>query len=351
VNVTKRVVCFLNNGYDLNIAIRQIEKGGCFLAPTKTVINQNAIVVRKKSLWMLIKKYKVLLLMTLPGIIYFFFNNYLPMLGIMIAFKDINYAKGIWASDWVGFKNFEFLFSTEDAFVITRNTMLYNLAFIFLNITIGVAIALLLNEIRRKLASRFYQSIILIPFLLSTVILGYLVFSFLSIEYGFINKLILEPLGVTSISWYSEPKYWPYILIIVNTWKSVGYYSIVYLAAIMGINSEYYDAAKLDGAGRWQQMRLITIPLITPVIVILGILQVGGVFYADFGLFYQVTMNSGAILSTTNVIDTYVYRALLQMGNVGMASAASLYQSVLGFLLVFGTNYIVSKINNENALF
>lgn len=321
------------------------------MIPTQTAIRTNTIVVPKKSLWALIKKYKVLLFMTMPGIVYFFFNNYLPMVGVLIAFKNINYAKGIWASDWVGFSNFEFLFSTEDAFIITRNTVLYNLVFIFLNITIAVAVSLLLNEIRRKLASRFYQSIILIPFLLSAVILGYLAYSFLSIEYGFINKLILEPLGVDGISWYSEPKYWPYILVIVNTWKSVGYYSVIYLAAIMGINSEYYEAARLDGAGRWQQMKSITIPLITPVIMIMFILQVGGVFYADFGLFYQVTLNSGAILSTTNVIDTYVYRALLQMGNVGMASAAGLYQSVLGFLLVFGTNYIVSKVNDENALF
>lgn len=289
--------------------------------------------------------------MTLPGIVYFFFNNYLPMVGVLIAFKDINYAKGIWASDWVGFKNFEFLFSTEDAFIITRNTILYNLVFILLNVTLAVLIALLLNEIRRKFLARLYQSIILLPILLSAVILGYLVFSFLSIEYGFVNKLILEPLGIDAISWYSEPKYWPYILVLVYAWKSMGYASIIYLAAIIGIDSEYYDAAKLDGAGRWQQMRSITIPLITPVIVILTILAIGKVFYADFGLFYQVTLNSGAIMSTTNVIDTYVYRALLQMGDVGMASAAGLYQSVLGFFLVLGTNYIAGKINEENALF
>ena len=321
------------------------------MIPAKTITNTNAIVARKKSFWMLIKKYKVLLFMTFPGIIYFFFNNYLPMFGILIAFKNINYAKGIWASDWVGFKNFEFLFSTEDAFIITRNTILYNLVFILLNVTLAVLIALLLNEIRRKFLARLYQSIILLPILLSAVILGYLVFSFLSIEYGFVNKLILEPLGISAISWYSEPKYWPYILVIVYAWKSMGYASIIYLAAIIGIDSEYYDAAKLDGAGRWQQMRSITIPLITPVIVILTILAIGKVFYADFGLFYQVTLNSGAIMSTTNVIDTYVYRALLQMGDVGMASAAGLYQSVLGFFLVLGTNYIAGKINEENALF
>ena len=208
------------------------------MIPTKTAINSNAIVVRKKSLWMLTKKYKVLLFMTLPGIVYFFINSYLPMFGIIIAFKNVDFRKGILGSDWVGLKNFEFLFSTEDAFVITRNTVLYNMTFIILNLIIAVGIAILLNEIRRKFFARFYQSIILMPYLLSWVIVGYLTFSFLSIEFGFVNKWVLEPLGIGSIAWYSDPKYWPYILSIVNTWKNVGYYSIIYLAAIVGIDQE-----------------------------------------------------------------------------------------------------------------
>lgn len=289
--------------------------------------------------------------MTLPGFIYFLFNSYLPMFGIIIAFKNVDYTKGILRSDWVGFKNFEFLFSTDDAFIITRNTILYNTAFIVLNLILAVAIAIMLNEIRRKLMARFYQSVILLPYLLSWVIVGYVGFSFLSIEHGFINNLIIKPLGLDAITWYSEPKYWAYILPIVNTWKNVGYYSIIYLAAIVGIDTEYYEAAKLDGAGRWQMVYSITVPLISPVIVIMTLLQVGRVFYADFGLFYQVTLDSGALMSTTNVIDTYVYRALLRMGDIGMASAAGLYQSILGFILVLSANYAVRKFSKDNALF
>lgn len=308
--------------------------------------------VRKKdSLWKQIKKYKVLIVMTIPGVLYFFINNYLPMFGVIIAFKDLDYTKGILGSEWIGFKNFEFLFRTEEAFIITRNTVLYNMVFIGLNLVLAVTAAILLNAIRRKLVSRFYQSIILLPYLLSAVIIGYLVFSFLSVEFGFVNKLILEPLGLDGIAWYSEPKYWPYILVIVNAWKSIGYFSIVYLAAIVGIDSEYYEAAVLDGANKWQQVRSITLPLIMPIIMVLVLLQIGKIFNADFGLFFQVPMNTGALMSTTDVIDTYVYRALLQMGDIGMASAAGLYQSVLGFLLVFGVNYIVKKVNSDHALF
>ncbi|QGR00185.1 sugar ABC transporter permease [Paenibacillus psychroresistens] len=289
--------------------------------------------------------------MTLPGFVYFLINSYLPMVGIIIAFKNVDFMKGIWASDWVGLKNFEFLFSTEDAFIITRNTLLYNLSFIVLNLVFAVGIAILLNEIRRKILAKLYQSIILLPYLLSWVIVGYVGYSFLSIEYGFINKWIIEPLGLDSISWYSESKYWPYILPIVNTWKNVGYYSIVYLAAIVGIDQEYYEAAKLDGAGKWQMIRTITIPLIAPIIIIMTLLQVGRIFFADVGLFFQVTLQSGAIMSTTNVLDTYVYRALLQMGDIGMASAAGLYQSIIGFILVLTANYVVSRFSKENSLF
>ncbi|BBH21301.1 sugar ABC transporter permease [Paenibacillus baekrokdamisoli] len=308
-------------------------------------------VRKKESLWRQIKKYKVLIVMTIPGILYFFINNYLPMFGVIIAFKNLDYKKGILGSDWIGFKNFEFLFRTEAAFIITRNTVVYNAIFILLNLILAVTVAILLNAIRRKLVSRFYQSVILLPYLLSAVIIGYLVFSFLSVEYGFVNKLILEPLGLDGIAWYSEPKYWPYILVIVNAWKSIGYFSIVYLAAIVGIDSEYYEAAVLDGANKWQQVRSITLPLIMPIIMIMVLLQIGKIFNADFGLFFQVPMNSGALMSTTDVIDTYVYRALLQMGDIGMASAAGLYQSVLGFVLVFVVNYIVKKINSDHALF
>jgi putative aldouronate transport system permease protein len=297
------------------------------------------------------RKYKILLLMLLPGTLYLLVNNYLPMFGVIIAFKDINYAKGIWGSDWVGFNNFAFLFNTQDAYIITRNTLLYNFAFIIINLVCSVGLAILLNEVRSRLAARFYQSIMLLPYLFSTIIVSYLVFAFLSADYGFLNHKILPWFGLGPLNWYNEPKVWPYILIIVNTWKSVGYLSIVYLAAIIGLDKEYYEAAAIDGANKWHQFTKLTIPLIMPIIVIMTLLQIGRIFYSDFGLFYQVTMNSGSIQSTTNVVDTYVYRALLTLGDTGMSSAAGLYQSTVGFILIFTVNFIVRKISKENALF
>ncbi|MFD0698460.1 ABC transporter permease [Paenibacillus sp. GCM10027628] len=300
-----------------------------------------------KRIW----KYSPLYLMMIPGIAYLIINNYLPMFGLTIAFKDINFVKGIWGSDWIGFENFKFLFQTSDAFIITRNTIFYNAAFIVIGLVVAVGFAILLNEIKSKFASRLYQSMIILPFLISMVLVSYLVYSMLSMESGFMNKTILPALGIEPISWYNEPKYWPIIITLVHIWKGAGYSCIVYLAAIIGIDPEYYEAAKLDGASKWQQIRTITIPLITPVIIMLTLLAIGRIFYSDFGLFYQVPMNAGALFSTTNVIDTYVFRGLLQLGNIGMSAAAGFYQSVVGFVLVIVSNYVVRKINKENALF
>jgi putative aldouronate transport system permease protein len=273
------------------------------------------------------------------------------MYGITIAFKDINFAKGIWGSDWNGFHNFEFLFSSSDAYLITRNTILYNAAFIVIGMIAGVGTAIFLNEIKNKLAVKFYQSVILLPYLISMVLVSYLVYSVLSVNVGFMNKTILPALGIDTISWYNEPKFWPFILILVNLWKGIGFSCVVYLAAIIGIDKEYYEAAMLDGASKWQQICKITVPLITPIIVMMLLLSIGRIFYSDFGLFYQVPMNSGALFSTTNVIDTYVFRALMQLGDIGMSAAAGLYQSVVGFILVILSNYAVRKFSKDNALF
>jgi putative aldouronate transport system permease protein len=289
--------------------------------------------------------------MMLPGLLYLAINNYMPMFGLSIAFKDINYAKGIWGSDWIGFKNFEYLFKTSDAFLITRNTLLYNAVFIILGLIVSVSIAILLNELKNKLAQRFYQSVIILPFLISIILVSYLVYAMLSIDTGFVNKTLLPALGMDPISWYSEPKYWPYILTLVHIWKGAGYSCIVYLAAIISIDKEYYEAAELDGASKWMQIRKITLPMITPIITMLTLLGIGRIFYSDFGLFYQVPMNSGALFSATNVIDTYVFRGLMQLGDIGMSSAAGFYQSLVGFALVLLSNYVVRKINKENALF
>ncbi|RJE86385.1 sugar ABC transporter permease [Paenibacillus sp. 1011MAR3C5] len=289
--------------------------------------------------------------MLIPGIVYLLINNYVPMLGMIIAFKDINFAKGILGSDWVGFKNFEYLFKTADAYIITRNTILYNLVFIVVNLVVAVGLAILLNEMKNRFLSRFYQSVVLLPYLISSVIIGYLVFSLLSAETGLMNKTIMPWLGIDPVMWYNEPGYWPYILTFVKIWSTAGYLCIIYFAAVVGIDQEYYEAATLDGANKFQQILKITIPLITPVIVIMTLMQIGRIFYSDFGLFYQVTLDSGVLLPTTNVIDTYVYRSLLRNGDIGMSSAAGLYQSVVGFIIILASNYAVKKINPDNSLF
>ncbi|WP_309119233.1 ABC transporter permease subunit [Paenibacillus sp.] len=290
-------------------------------------------------------------MMMVPGLLYFALNNYLPMFGIVIAFKDVNFAKGILGSDWAGFKNFEYLFKTRDAWIITRNTLLYNSSFIILNLVAALASAIILNEVRNQILKRLYQSFILLPYLISMVIVGYLVYAMLSMETGFVNRTLLPMLGMEDLFWYSEAKYWLFILPIVNIWKTAGYLCVVYLAAIVGIDKEYYEAATIDGASKWQQIRSITVPLIAPVIMIMTLLQIGRIFYSDFGLFYQVPLDSGALLDTTNVIDTYVFRALITLGDIAMSSAAGVYQSVVGFLLVIAANYITRKINKDNALF
>lgn len=298
-----------------------------------------------------IKRMLPLYIMALPGLLYLFINNYLPLSGLVVAFKNFDYAKGIYQSDWIGFKNFEFLFKNSAAVVITRNTILYNLAFIAINTAAGIGVAILLNEVTSRKALKFYQTVILLPYLFSMIIISYLVFAFLSTDVGFLNKSILEPLGKAPVSWYNEAKYWPVILPVVNTWKSMGFQAIIFYASVISIDHSYYEAAQLDGAGKLQQIRYITLSFLKPVVIMMTLLAVGKIFYSDFGLFYQVTQNSGAIFSTTNTIDTYVYRALTQMGDVGMAAAAGVYQSVVGFLLILAVNLGVRKISPENALF
>lgn len=288
--------------------------------------------------------------MMLPGLVYLFINNYMPLPGLVVAFKQYNAKKGIYGSKWVGFKNFEYLFKTSDAWLITRNTILYNLAFIVVNTVMAIAVAIILSELTGRL-KKTYQSAILLPNLISSVIIGYLVFAFFSVENGFVNNTVLSWLGIDAVSWYSEAKYWPFILVFVNAWKTVGYSCIIYLSTIMGIDRSIYESARIDGASKWQQIRYLTLPLLKPTIIMLTLMAVGRIFYSDFGLFYQVPMNQGALYSTTNTIDTYVYRGLLQVGNISMSAAAGLYQSVVGFVLVLGANLLVRKIDKDSALF
>lgn len=290
-----------------------------------------------------------LYLMTVPGLLYLLINNYLPIAGLSIAFKQFDARKGLFFSPWIGLDNFRYLFN--DMWVITRNTILYNAGFIVLNVVLGIFVAILLSELLSTAARKVYQSVVLLPYLISTVIVSYLVFAFLSVESGFLNKTILPLLGVDSVAWYNDASKWPWILNIVNVWKNTGYYCVLFLSTIIGIDRGYYEAASIEGATKIQQIIHITLPLIKPVTIMLVLLAIGRIFYSDFGLFYQVPMNSGSIYSTTNVIDTYVYRALLKIGNIGMSSAAGLYQSVVGFVLVLVSNLVVRKVDPDNALF
>lgn len=304
-----------------------------------------------KSKLLKIKRYLPLYLMFLPGAAYLFINNYIPMGGLVVAFKKYNVRKGISGSPWCSFKNFEFLFNTPDAWVITRNTILYNTIFIIINMVLGIIFAIFICDTVNKKLQKTYQSAILFPFLMSAVIIGYIVYAFLSQSTGIVNNTILTALGKNAINWYSEAKYWPFILVFVNTWKGIGYGCLIFVSGINGIDPSFYEAAELDGATKWQQIKKITLPSLTPIVITLTLLSVGRIFYSDFGLFYQVPRNSGMIYSTTNVIDTYVYRGLMLQSNVGMSAAAGFYQSVVGFILVLVANLVVRKASKENALF
>lgn len=298
------------------------------------------------------KKIIPIYIMMLPGMIYFLINNFLPMAGITIAFRKINYQLGIWKSPWSGLENFRFLFASGSVKEMIRNTLLYNFVFIIVGTIVAITVAILLNEIRVKFASRLYQTLILLPYLMSMVVVSYLAFSFLSGETGYINKVLLPALGIhKTISFYQEKAYWPFILVCVNIWKSVGFNMIIYLAAIIGISNEYYEAARVDRASRWQQIKHITLPCLLPTIITMFILSISKIFYSDFGLFYQVPKNSGALYPVTQTVDTYVFNALMNQNNIGLSSAAGFLQSIVGFILVIAANALVRKLSKENAMF
>lgn len=304
----------------------------------------------KKRKGVSLKKQWPFWVMIAPGMIYLLINNYGPMAGLFIAFKKLDYSVGLWKSPWVGFSNFKYLFTTKDAFLITRNTVLYNILFIFVGMVTGIAVGIMLSELRRTWETKFFQTVILLPYLLSWVICAYIGYAFLSKETGLING-ILTNLGMAKIDWYNEAGKWPYILLFVNIWKGVGYSSIIYMSTIIGIDRSLYESAMIDGATKWEQIRYITLPLLKGTVIMLTIMNIGRMFYSDFGLFYQLPMNSGTLYSTTQTIDTYVYRALMQQNNIAMSSAAGFYQSVVGFILVLTANTIVRKLSPENAMF
>ena len=290
--------------------------------------------------------------LTIPVVVLLAVFSYWPMFGIILAFKNYKVPRGIFGSAWMDpiFKNFEFFLKSQDAFRVTRNTLLLNFMFIFVGVFCSVFFALVLYEVKKAKHVKIYQTFAILPNFLSWVAVSYIVYGLLDTERGVINRLICF-FGGENISWYTSPEYWPVILLLVRIWHNVGISCIVYYASLMGADKELFEAAEVDGATKFQTIRYISIPHLVPIITMMIILDIGQIFRADFGLFYNVTRNLGQLYPTTDVVDTYIYRALTQQGNIGMSSAASFVQSVVCLVVLSVTNYIVKKIEPDNALF
>lgn len=297
-----------------------------------------------------LKSKKTLLFMIAPAVLYFLLFSYVPMAGIVLAFKQYRYDLGIMGSPWVGFDNFKFFFMTGDAFRVTRNTMLYNAAFIIINNVLQIVVAILMAEIGSKLFRKTAQTLMFLPYFLSWVVVGAVAYNLFNYEHGTVNTL-LRSLHIPELDIYTTPEYWKYILIFFSAWKAVGYGAVFYMASILSIDRETYEAAEIDGANVFQRIRYITLPSLRPTITILVLLAIGGIFRGDFGLFYQLVGNNGLLYQTTDVIDTYVYRSLLVNNEIGMSSAIGFYQSILCFATIMVTNFLVRKSDKENALF
>ncbi len=290
-------------------------------------------------------------LMALPAMIIFFLFAYLPMPGIIVAFKDFNFSDGLFRSPWNGLKNFRFYFTSSDFLRTTFNTVWLNLNNIFWGTLLAVIFALLLNEIRNKSLKRLFQSLMFIPYFFSFVIVSKFILLIFSIDHGLINNII-RALGGEAVKWYMLPDVWRPILIATSVWKNVGYTVIIYLATISGIDEQLFEAAELDGAKRLQQIRHILIPHLIPVISMLTLLAIGKIFNGDFGLVYAVIADNGQLYDKTDIIETYLYRALFNNGgDFGSLAAVGLYQSVVGFIFVMGSNLIARKIDPDYSLF
>lgn len=297
-----------------------------------------------------VKKNRVAFLMLMPTLLFFIINNYFPMIGIYYAFTQFDFKGGLFNSPFIGLKNFDFLFHSGTLFRITLNTILYNVAFIILENVLEILFAIFLSEISSKVFRKVTQSIMFLPHFVSYVILSALVYNVLNYDYGFINTS-LNSLGVPPYDFYNTPGVWKYIIVLCYLWKSVGYGMVIYLANLLGISPEYYEAASIDGANIFQRIRYITLPYIKPTFITLFLYSIGGILKGQFDLFYQLVGNNGVLFQATDIIDTYVYRSLMVNFDVGMGTAAGLYQSIFGFVLIMTVNYIVKKKNPEYALF
>lgn len=305
-----------------------------------------------KKLWVSLKNNWTLYLMAVPAVALLFCFAYLPMGGLLIAFKKYNFKLGILGSPFMDpwYKNFEILFSSSTAFNALKNTIILNILFIGVGTVFAVALALCFNEITNRYLKKLTQSLSFLPYFISTVVVGIFVTGMLGFDNGVVNRIITS-FGGERIAFYMEAKWWPWIMLVVNIWKGAGYNAVVYLATINGIDGSYYEAAKIDGATRWQQTKYISLPLLRPTVITMTLLAVGKIMNSDFGLFYNVTGDMPTLYATVDVIDTYIYRALRQLGDLGISSATSFFQSIVGFVLVLISNWAARKYEEGSALF
>lgn len=311
--------------------------------------NQIRKPLLRKRRYSLDSSWQLYALCAIP-ILWIFVFCYLPMGGIIIAFKNYRFDLGIFGSEWVGFKNFEFFFKSDAFARITYNTLSMNLLFIVLNVCCSLGLAILLFEVKSRNATKTFQTLLIFPNFVSWVLAAYMVYALLSPQNGILNVLI-QKLGMEKVDWYAKPEAWPFVLAIAYVWKHTGMDSIIYYAALMGIDNSLFEAADIDGASKWDKIKYIIVPTLVPLITVLTILKVGSIFRADFGLFYQLPRNVSLLYSTTDVVDTYIFRTMRDIGNMGMSSAVGLLQSLVGFVLVIVTNYLSKKVDPDSGLF
>lgn len=319
------------------------------MAKSKPIVN-DALSYRKPSFWQLLWQHKTLILMCMPAIIFFFVFSYMPMPGAYIAFTNFQYNKGIFGSPFVGLQNFKFLFMSGQLTLLLKNTILYNIAFILLGNVLQLLFAILLNEVACKWFKKTTQSMMFLPYFISDVLVSLLVYNLLNYDFGFISNLV-RSLGSDIPKVYQIPNAWPLIIILVNLWKGTGYGTVVYFAAITGMDTSMMEAAQIDGANGFQRIRYITLPTLKPTVVILFLFAIGGILKGNFGLFYNLVGNNSMLFKTTDIIETYVYRSMMNSFNFAQSSAVGLFQSVVGFFIVIGANAFVKKLDPDYALF
>ena len=305
---------------------------------------------RLRKFMLTLRRNKILLLMLLPAILYFLIFSYIPMGGTVLAFKNYNFRDGIFGSPWVGLDNFKYFFISGQAWIVTRNTILYNVAFITVNTILQMGLAILISEIGGKYFKKLTQTAMFLRYFISWVVVGIIAYNMLNLENGTINSMIAK-IGGEKFNFYGSTFVWPFIMIFVSAWKNVGYGTVLYLAAIMGIDTETYEAAKIDGANIFQRIFKVTIPSLIPTMIILTLLAIGNIFRGDFQMFYQIIGNNGPLFNATDVIDTFTFRSLIQSGEVGMSAASCLYQSVFCFITIMISNFLVKKYDKDYSLF